>query len=57
MEVKIDINTGEISEEVSTEEFKAILRAWKARRVSDEDFAAIRNVWIATIRRREDCPL
>ena len=57
MDVKIDSNTGEISEEVSTEEFKEILRAWKARKVSDEDFEEIRNVWKTTIIRCEDCPL
>ena len=57
MEVKRDINTGEIYEEVSTEEFKAILRAWKARRVSDEEFEEIRKVWKTTIIRCEDCPL
>ncbi len=57
MEVKIDRNTGEISEEVSTEELKAIMLAWKAREVSDEDFEEIRNVWKTTIIRGEDCPL
>ena len=57
MEVKIDPNTGEISEEVSTEEFKAIMLAWTARKVSDEDFEEIRNVWKTTIIRWEDCPL
>jgi len=57
MEVKIDRNTGEISEEVSTEEFKAIMLAWKARKVSDEDFEEIRNVWKTTIICCEDCPL
>jgi hypothetical protein len=57
MEVKIDRNTGEISEEVSTEELKAIMLAWKARTVSDEDFEEIRNVWKTTIIRGEDCPL
>jgi len=57
MEVKIDPNTGESSEEVSTEEFKAIMLAWTARKVSDEDFEEIRNVWKTTIIRCEDCPL
>jgi hypothetical protein len=57
MEVKIDRNTGEISEEVSTEALKAIMLAWKARNVSDEDFEEIRNVWKTTIIRCEDCPL
>jgi hypothetical protein len=57
MEVKIDINTGEIYEEVSNEEFKEIMRAWTARKVSDEDFEEIRNVWKTTIIRCEDCPL
>ena len=57
MEVKIDINTGEIYEEVSTEEFTEILRAWKARRVSDEEFEEIRKVWKTTTVRCEDCPL
>jgi len=57
MEVKIDRHTGEISEEVSTEELKAIMLAWTARKVSDEDFEEIRNVWKATILRCEDCPL
>jgi len=57
MEVKIDPNTGEISEEVSTEEFKAIMLAWTARKVSDEDFEEIRNVWKTTIIRCENCPL
>jgi hypothetical protein len=33
MTTKIDRETGEISEEVSEEEFKEIMRAWKARRV------------------------
>jgi len=56
MEVKIDLNTGEISEEVSTEELKAIMLAWTARKVSDEDFEEIRNVWKTTIIRCEDCP-
>ena len=55
MEVKIDINTGEIYEEVSNEEFKEILRAWKARRVSDEEFEEIRKVWKTTTVRCEDC--
>ena len=36
MEVKRDINTGEIYEEVSNEEFKEIMLAWTARKVSDE---------------------
>ena len=57
MEVKIDINTGEIYEEVSNEEFKEIMRAWKARRVSDEEFEEIRTVWKTTTVRCEDCPL
>jgi hypothetical protein len=57
MEVKIDRNTGEISEEVSTEALKAIMLAWKARKVSDKDFEEIRNVWKTTIIRCEDCPL
>ena len=57
MEVKIDRNTGEISEEVSTEEFKAIMRAWTARRVSDEECEEIRQVWKTTTVRCEDCPL
>ena len=57
MEVKIDRNSGEISEEVSTEALKAIMLAWKARNVSDEDFEEIRNVWKTTIIRGEDCPL
>ncbi len=57
MEVKIDRNTGEIAEEVSTEALKAIMLAWKARKVSDEDFEEIRNVWKTTIIRGEDCPL
>ncbi|MGE3537768.1 MAG: hypothetical protein AB7N91_10065 [Candidatus Tectimicrobiota bacterium] len=57
MEVKIDRNTGEISEEVSTEEFKEIMRAWTARRVSDEECEEIRQVWKATRVRGEDCPL
>ena len=57
MEVKIDINTGEIYEEVSNEEFKEIMLAWTARKVSDEDFEEIRNVWKTTIIRGEDCPL
>ena len=57
MEVTIDRHTGEISEEVSTEELKAILLAWTARTVSDEDFEEIRNVWKTTIIRCEDCPL
>ncbi len=57
MEVKRDINTGEIYEEVSNEEFKEIMRAWTARKVSDEDFEEIRNVWKTTIIRCEDCPL
>ena len=56
MEVKIDCNTGAISEEVSTETLKAIMLAWKARKVSDEDFEEIRNVWKTTIIRCEDCP-
>ena len=56
MEVKIDRNTGEISEAVSTEALKAIMLAWKARKVSDEDFEEIRNVWKTTIIRCEDCP-
>jgi len=55
MEVKIDRHTGAISEEVSTEEFKAIMLAWTARKVSDEDFEEIRNVWKTTIMRCEDC--
>ena len=57
MEVKIDRNSGEISEEVSTEALKAIMLAWKARKVSDEDFEEIRNVWKTTIICCEDCPL
>ena len=57
MEVKIDRNTGAISEEVSTEALKAIMLAWKARNVSDEDFEESRNVWKTTIIRGEDCPL
>ena len=57
MEVTIDRHTGEISEEVSTEEFTAIMLAWTARKVSDEDFEEIRNVWKTTILRCEDCPL
>jgi len=57
MTTKIDRETGEIYEEVSTEEFKAILRAWKARRVSDEECEEIRKVWKTTIIRCEDCPL
>jgi len=56
MEVKIDRHTGAISEEVSTEELKAIMLAWTARKVSDEDFEEIRNVWKTTILRCEDCP-
>ena len=57
MEVKIDRNTGEIYEEVSTEELKEIMRAWTARRVSDEECEEIRKVWKTTIVRGEDCPL
>ena len=57
MDVKIDRHTGAISEEVSTEELKAIMLAWTARKVSDEDFEEIRNVWKTTIIRCEDCPL
>ena len=57
MEVTIDRNTGEISEEVSTEELKAIMLAWTARKVSDEDFEEIRNMWKTTILRCEGCPL
>ena len=56
MDVKIDRHTGAISEEVSAEEFKALMLAWKARKVSDEDFEEIRNVWKTTIIRCEDCP-
>jgi len=57
MEVKIDPNTGEISEEVSTEALKAIMLAWTARKVSDEEFEEIRTVWKTTTVRCEDCPL
>ena len=56
MEVTIDRHTGAISEEVSTEELKALMLAWTARKVSDEDFEEIRNVWKATIIRCEDYP-
>ena len=55
MTIKIDRETGEISEEVSDEEFKEIMRAWKARRVSDEEFEEIRKVWKTTTVRCEDC--
>ena len=56
MTTKIDRETGEISEEVSDEEFKEIMRTWKARRVSDEEFEEIRKVWKTTTVRCEDCP-
>ena len=57
MTTKIDRETGEISEEVSDEEFKEIMRAWKARSVSDEECEEIRTVWPTTTVRGEDCPL
>ncbi len=57
MTTKIDRETGEISEEVSDEEFQEIMRAWKARRVSDEECEEIRKVWKTTTVRCEDCPL
>ena len=55
MTTKIDTETGEISEEVSDEEFQEIRRAWKARRVSDEECEEIRTVWKTTTVRCEDC--
>ena len=57
MTIKIDRETGEMSEEVSHQEFKEIMLAWTARRVSDEECEEIRKVWQTTIVRREDCPL
>ena len=57
MTIKIDRETGEIYEEVSDEEFKEIMLAWKARRVSDEECEEIRTVWKTTTVCREDCPL
>ena len=55
MTTKIDRETGEISEEVSEEEFQEIMRAWKARSVSDEECEEIRKVWKTTTVRCEDC--
>jgi len=57
MTTKIDRETGEISEEVSEEEFQEIMRVWKARSVSDEECEEIRTVWPTTTVRGEDCPL